>query len=255
VVSKVKLIHRKVTEQSKVIALVLKVRAIFFDLGGTLLKLRRDRIFQIILEDQRIDVPLRPIHDAYYLADAWWEDVYGSKVLSGEEEEKAFRELDLFVLQKLGLAIDRVKAELLATMVHKRWFEVERTIQQELYQDVQPYLHNLRSRGFILGLISNASPETKEIISKVGLDDYMDHIVISGIVGVAKPHPAIFQHAVSLTSAIPDECLHVGNSYKADVLGARRAGLRAVLIDRDGRYPEADCPRIRRLDELDSFLT
>ncbi len=231
----------------------MKVRAIFFDLGGTLLKVRRDKVFQIILEGQGIDVPLCFIHDAYYLADAWWEAVYGGKVLSGEEEEKAFNQLDLFVLEKLGLAIDRVQGEALATIVHKRWFEVERTIEQELYPDVQPYLRNLRSRGFTLGLISNASPKTREAVSAVGLDHYIDHVVISGIVGFAKPDPAIFRYALNLASVSPDESLHVGNSYKADVLGARSAGMKAVLIDRDERHNEVDCPRIRRLDDLESL--
>lgn len=234
---------------------LLELKVIFFDLGGTLLKPRRDRVLQIILESQGIHVPLHLIHDAYYYADAWWEDVYGSRVLSGDEEDRAFRELDFFVLDKLALANDRAVGEHLATTIVKEWFEVEKTIEPELYPDAEPILQELRSRGFTLGLISNAPPETQETVSRVGLNRYIDHIVISGIVGVAKPDPAIFRHALKLASASPDECLHVGDSYKADVLGARRAGLRAVLIDRDGRYPDADCPRIRTLGELDSFLT
>ena len=234
--------------------LPLKLRAIFFDLGGTLLKPRRDRIVQNILESEGIYIPLHLIQDAHHAANAWWQEFYGGRVLSGQEEEKAFKELNLFVLEKIGLTTDRVLSEHLVTLVVKHWSEAEKRIQPELYPDVQPYLQKLKSRGYILGLISNAAPKDEEIVSRVGLNRYMDHIVISGIIGVAKPDEGIFRHALSLASVSSDECLHVGDSYKADVLGARRAGIRAVLIDRDDRHPEADCPRIRSLDELDRFL-
>ncbi len=230
----------------------LKFTVVFFDFGGTLLKPRRDRILQVILSNQGIAVPLPRIHEAHHLADSWWEDLHGGTVFWQQEHKRAF---NLFVLEKLGLAADRVLAERLATAIIKQWDKVQKTIEPELYPEVLQYLQRLRSRGYTLGLISNASPKDKEIVLSVGLDRYLNHIVISGIVGVAKPNPEIFHHALMLAAASADEAIHVGDSYKADVLGARSAGLGAVLIDRDNRYRDFDCPRIRTLDELESLLT
>jgi putative hydrolase of the HAD superfamily len=62
----------------------------------------------------------------------------------------------------------------------------------------------------------------------------LDAVVTSASVGVRKPVVAIFEHALSLAGAHPDEAVHVGDSVQDDVAGARAAGIEAVLIRRDG---------------------
>jgi putative hydrolase of the HAD superfamily len=64
--------------------------------------------------------------------------------------------------------------------------------------------------------------------------------VISTHAGAAKPAREIFAHALARTGTSADEALHVGDSYEADVLGARQAGLMPVLIDRTGKYAAPD---------------
>ncbi len=233
----------------------MMLRIIFFNFGDTFLRPGRNRIVQTLLDGEGFYFSLRQIRDVHHTADAGWEEIHGGRVLSDDEEERVFKELNFFVLEKLGLTADNTLREQLDTIVGKRWSEVEKKIKPELYPEVQPYLQKVKERGFTLGLISNAAPKDREIVSRVGLDRYIDHVVISGIVGFAKPDPVIFRYALNLASVLPDESLHVGNSYKADVLGARSAGMNAVLIDRDERHNEADCPRIRRLDDLEILLT
>jgi FMN phosphatase YigB (HAD superfamily) len=72
---------------------------------------------------------------------------------------------------------------------------------------------------------------------------------------VEKPDPAIFALALERLGAPPDTAMYVGDVFSIDVLGARRAGLDAVLIDTLGRYPGAvDCARISRLADLLDLL-
>jgi putative hydrolase of the HAD superfamily len=69
--------------------------------------------------------------------------------------------------------------------------------------------------------------------------------------GVEKPDPRLFQIGLERAGAQAATTLHVGDFYSIDVLGARAAGLQAVLVDSAGLYPDADCPRIRSLAELE----
>jgi putative hydrolase of the HAD superfamily len=52
----------------------------------------------------------------------------------------------------------------------------------------------------------------------------------------------------------PGEAVHIGDVYEADVVGARNAGLEGILVDRDGSRPGLDCPRMRGLSEIHTFL-
>src|SRR5206468_2331163 len=80
----------------------------------------------------------------------------------------------------------------------------------------------------------------------------VDRIVHSTRAGVAKPDPAIFHLALEALGVPPAEALHAGNEVVADVEGARAAGLRAVLVDREGRLAPLPpgVPRVRTLAEL-----
>jgi len=68
--------------------------------------------------------------------------------------------------------------------------------------------------------------------------------------GVEKPDPRFFEIALEKSGARRDTTIHVGDLYYVDVMGARSAGLRGVLLDEANLRPDADCPRVRSLDEL-----
>ncbi|HUH15164.1 MAG TPA: HAD family hydrolase [Gaiellaceae bacterium] len=108
-----------------------------------------------------------------------------------------------------------------------------------LYEDVLPALASLREHGLRIGLISNGSRDLDEFVAHHGLD--ADCAIGSRAFGRTKPHPEIFRHALSLLEVEPAEAAMVGDSYEDDIEGARALGLRAFLLDRDGR----------RLDEPD----
>lgn len=107
-----------------------------------------------------------------------------------------------------------------------------------VFPDVLPALDVLRSAGVRMGIISNFVWGGVELIHDLELASHFEALVVSARVGFQKPNRGIFQHALDALAAAPERAMHVGDSYKADVEGARRMGITPVLIDRSGREPE-----------------
>jgi putative hydrolase of the HAD superfamily len=85
---------------------------------------------------------------------------------------------------------------------------------------------------------------------RLDLARHFQTILDSALVGVEKPHPEIFQLALGRAGVSASEAAFVGDTYATDIVGAQFAGLHAVLIDRVGAYPHAECPRVTSLPEL-----
>lgn len=104
-------------------------------------------------------------------------------------------------------------------------------------------LASLRNAGLRLVVVSNSDGSIERKLRDAGLRDLLDDVVDSGLVGAEKPDPEIFRHALARTGHAAERTLHVGDLYSVDVIGARRAGLYAALLDPHGDWREADCPR------------
>jgi HAD superfamily hydrolase (TIGR01549 family) len=107
----------------------------------------------------------------------------------------------------------------------------------ELYEDALPVLDELRTSDLRIGLVSNGIRDLTEFVAHHRLD--VDAIVDSRTHGRVKPHPTIFQAALDLLGVSPAEAVMVGDSLEEDVEGARALGMRALLVDRGERHPEA----------------
>ena len=104
----------------------------------------------------------------------------------------------------------------------------------ELYDDALPTLVHLRELGLKLGLVSNTSRDLDAFVRHFGLD--VDAWISSGAHGKVKPSPSIFRAALELLETEPERAAMIGDSLEDDVQGARAFGLRAFLLDREGRY-------------------
>jgi putative hydrolase of the HAD superfamily len=102
------------------------------------------------------------------------------------------------------------------------------------YPDAAPVLRSLRAAGCRLVVVSNWDVSLGERLSQTGLAPLLDEVVSSAAVGVLKPRPAPFERALELAGVSAADAWHVGDSVDEDVRGAQAAGIRAVLIDRDG---------------------
>lgn len=110
----------------------------------------------------------------------------------------------------------------------------------QLFDDVRPALEELTGRGLTLGVVSNFEPWLADILALQEIDHLFATVAISGVLGVAKPDPGIFEAALAEAGADPSSTVHVGDQPANDVAAARAVGITPVLIDRFARYPEPD---------------
>ncbi len=147
---------------------------------------------------------------------------------------------------------DKEEAIRVSGLARDKWPELEKEVPPRLYEDAEPILKKLKTEGFTLGLVSNAPPDTIGVVEALGLHRNLDHI--SGAIGCSKPNPEIFRIAPRRTGGAVEETLHVGDLYEADMVGARNAGIRGVLIDIDGHRSDTNCTRIRSLHDLPPLI-
>lgn len=120
--------------------------------------------------------------------------------------------------------------------------------------DSHEALRALRARGLRLVVASNWDCSLPSVLEHAGLRSLLDGVVASATVGAAKPAPAVFEAALAMAGATPDEALHVGDSPLEDVEGARAAGLGVVLIDRSAGERSPGVQTICSLDQLPSLV-
>ena len=223
------------------------IKTVFFDLGETLIYMDPlpEEVFASLCREQGIAVEPEAVRRAYRKADSF----YFEKMLEyrGRMDE-LWLEYDGIVLQELGIPDpDRRLARAISEGFREGRF-------WHLFPEVREVLVRLRREGYKLGIISNADEDVERILQWLKLPRLVDTITYSQEVGVEKPDPRIFQVALQRTASRPDEAIHVGDRYDADIVGARTVGITPVLIDRGNNHRDLDCLRIRSLEELWGIL-
>lgn len=170
---------------------------------------------------------------------------YG-KVSSEFWENYAWRQL-----QALGTTQSQAKEW--APLIHKHMLE-NYDPEDMIPDDIIPTLQALRDAGLTLGLVTNRSDPVDEYLEEVGLINYLDFYFTAGEIGVWKPSPEIFYYGLGLANAKPQEAVYIGDNYYADVVGASKANIQPVLIDPHKIFPEAECPVIGKIGELEELL-
>ncbi len=121
------------------------------------------------------------------------------------------------------------------------------SVRMSAYPDAVPALTALRRRGLRLVAVSNWDCSLGTVLARCGLAELLEGAVSSAEAGAAKPDPAIFAAALELVGCPPAEALHVGDTPEEDVIGAEAAGIRALLLDRDG--PDGDISSLTEIEE------
>lgn len=120
-----------------------------------------------------------------------------------------------------------------------------------IYADTMPCLERLQTTGVTLGVLTNGDrAQQMQKINRFGLAGYFDAIVCSSDLPYGKPHPGAYEAAAAALKRAAVDVLMVGDNLENDVRGALRAGLRAVLLDREGGYAGRDVTTITTLGEL-----
>jgi putative hydrolase of the HAD superfamily len=235
------------------------IEIVFFDAGETLLRPHpsfaelfsrtcRARGVNVTVEDvDRVQRELAP-----HLVDLVEEEgedsiSYRGASLSEEESERFWTHLYRRFLKELGIVDESLAYELFRTFSSSSSYK--------LFDDVLPTLAAIDDAGYRMGLISNFERWLEEMLVELEVGHHFQPAIISGIEGVEKPDPEIYEIALERAGVAPENAVHVGDSPGLDVEPASLVGIRGVLLDRSNRYKDTQHLRVGSLEELPPLLT
>jgi putative hydrolase of the HAD superfamily len=235
------------------------MKIVFFDAGDTILRPHPSfpEIFASVCKGAGHDVSPADAERAQeklapHLMDLEMDDdpdatPYAGSVFSADQSRRFWTYLYKRMMRELGIEDDALPALLFDKFTD--------TSSYKLFDDVVPVLHELREAGLRLGLISNFERWLEEMLAEMDVGHLFDTVTISGVAGVEKPDPAIFELALNEAGVAAADAVYVGDSPVLDAAPAARLGMEVVLIDRARRYPESPWPRIESLKELPEVIS
>jgi putative hydrolase of the HAD superfamily len=219
---------------------MVKPRSIFFDVGNTLLFPNRARMLA------PLPVERHPTLAAWQALERRTKREFDQGMIAGKVDHSFWWTFHTYLLQESNALDDALRGALIAnTQKSANW--------DQILPRTREALERLR-RNYALAVISNADGKIDAVLERCGIADCFASITDSGNVGEEKPHPAIFAAALRDMKAEPAESLYVGDVYSVDYVGARNAGMQAVLLDVAGAYREREFPRVESLAELETWL-
>ena len=216
--------------------MVADIRAVFFDVGGTLAYPHPSfhGLIAHVCQQHGLDVHADDTERA--------EPAVWAKIAEREDAGRGYsltrdrsRSFWLWVYQTFLTELG-YPAAAQSGLPEKLFNTFVRQENYRLYDDAMPTLKRFQGSGLTLGVISNWEEWLERLMVGLGIRQYFDCVVVSGLSGVEKPDAEIFQCALEAAGVRPEEAIHVGDSLRDDVRGAEAVGIRAVLLDRFGRY-------------------
>jgi putative hydrolase of the HAD superfamily len=217
-----------------------KPRFIFFDVGNTLLFPNRARMLAPLTAERH------PTLEEWRALERRTKHEFDLGMTEGKVDHGFWWTFHTYLLEETGDLNDGLRDQL-----------IENTQQSANWDQILPGTHDALERirqRYGIAVISNADGKIDAVLRRCGIADCFASITDSGIVGVEKPHAAIFEAALREMKAEPAESLYVGDVYSVDYIGARKAGMQAVLFDVAGAYREREFPRVESLGDLETWL-
>jgi len=214
-------------------------RAIFFDVGNTLLFPNRARMLAPLTAERH------PTLEQWQTLERRTKKEFDQGMLTGRVDHGFWWTFYTHLLEQLG-EDNRVRDRL-----------VENTQNSANWDQIPPGTRAALDRiaqRFRIAVISNADGGIERILSRCGIADCFGSITDSGIIGFEKPRAEIFHAALRSVNARPEESLYVGDVYSVDYVGASNAGMQALLFDVAGAYADLDLPRVESLAQLEAWL-
>jgi len=143
-----------------------------------------------------------------------------------------------YLLEHLGIAGD---AERAAVTAWRRGFNLPIGLCHRADPHAVAALACLRTAGMVTGVISNSNGSVRAALAAAGLLPYLDFVIDSTVVGIAKPDPRVFRLGLKEAQVDAAEAVYVGDAYHVDVVGSRAVGMTGVLFDPGGVCGARDC--------------
>jgi putative hydrolase of the HAD superfamily len=217
-----------------------RLRFIFFDVGNTLLFPNRSSILAPIPASQH------PSLETWQAIERLTKQEFDQGLISGKVDHGFWWTFHTYLLQEIKVPDEDVRDRLIAnTQNSANW--------DQILLGTRGALDRIGGQ-YAIAVISNSDGRIDAVLRRCGICDCFASITDSGTVGHEKPHPEIFAAALRSMKAEPSESLYVGDVYSLDYVGARNAGMDAVLFDVAGAYRGRDFPRVESLVELEAWL-
>jgi HAD superfamily hydrolase (TIGR01549 family) len=216
------------------------LRFVFFDVGNTLLFPNRGRILAALPADRH------PTLEQWQALERRTKKEFDEGMVGGRVDHSFWWTFHTYLLEELNLLEDGLRDVL-----------IENTQKSANWDEILPGTREALDRiggSYSTAVISNADGKIEEVLRRRGIADCFQSITDSGTVGQEKPHPAIFQAALLAMRAQAAESLYVGDVYSVDYVGARNAGMQAILFDVAGTYRDRGLARAESLVELETWL-
>ena len=211
------------------------LRAIFFDAGNTLLRMDYDAI-AAQLATLGVEVTAADVQRA-----EWGARVQLDPHLVAATSTESRSTTEHYIRYTLaGLAV-RDEAIVHALLTWRHGYNPPAGLWHRADPEAEAALALCHEVGLRAGVVSNSNGSIRATMERLGLARYLDFVIDSGEVGVEKPDPRIFARALAEAGLRPSEAVYVGDLYSIDVLGARAAGMDAVLLDPGRCWGERDC--------------
>jgi putative hydrolase of the HAD superfamily len=222
----------------------LKVKAILFDLGNTLVYQQLYEPFQRILQANGVIKSIEEIKKAFEKGN---EDFDAERQVVFPPHE--FYVLwNMKILKHLGITSS---ARELAAEIDRQWFKFSKIY---VYPDAKEALRKLKRMGLKLGVVTGSYEiDIKQILSAAGLEGFFDICVGADTTGKRKPDPEAFKHALNRLGVKAEEAIFVGDRLEQDYLGAQKVGMNALLIQREDKSVSG-VKEIASLQEIFNFL-
>ena len=207
---------------------------VFFDVGGTLILANPIDWLKPILDRWGVVADWRRLLEAGPRA----FDYYNNHHLDARSFDEALElwyNTDRMLLEGLGVK----DADAVAERLVAAWDDPD---TWALAPHAREVLGELKNRGRKLLVVSNWDGLLPQVLEKIGLADYFDDIVVSALVGAAKPDARIFEEALRRADSEPEQVVHVGDEPLADGQGAQAVGITPLLVDPTD--PERDLRRV-----------
>jgi len=217
-----------------------KRRFVFFDVGNTLLFPNRPRMLAPLPKEKH------PTLEVWQALERRTKQEFDRGLMSGKVDHGFWWTFHTYLLEQCNASNDGIRDQLIEnTQQSANWDQILPGTREALERIAQQYA---------IAVISNADGRIDAVLRRCGICDCFASITDSGNVGHEKPNPAIFAAALRGMKADPAESLYVGDVYSVDFVGARNAGMQAVLMDVAGAYREQGYPRVESLTELEAWL-
>ena len=234
----------------------MAIRAVFFDAGETLLYAHPSfpELFAQVLAEQGHHVDPARVQEIVSVTSDRFNEVMRSEdavrwSTSEERSRQLWASIYTMFLTEMGLP-EREQPRLIQAL-YSRFTDLA---SYRLHPDAMPTLERLRTTDLTLGLISNFEDWLERLLDALDVAHVFDVTVISGIEGVEKPDPRIFEIALERAGVAAEDSVYVGDNPDFDVAPARELGMMPVLIDRRDRHPSVDVVRITSLEDLPAAI-